>query len=65
MLSNPTGPTLLGFDVIFIGTLLAFKLVWRWNDYLWPFLIVAKQEQWTVQLAIANSIGRFSINWRP
>ena len=24
MLSNPTGPTLLGFDVIFIGTLLAF-----------------------------------------
>ena len=46
-----------------IGTLLAFNLVWRWNDYLWPFLIVAKQEQWTVQLAIANSIGRFSINW--
>ena len=46
-----------------IGTLLAFNLVWRWNDYLWPFLIVTKQEQWTVQLAIANSIGRFSINW--
>jgi alpha-1,4-digalacturonate transport system permease protein len=46
-----------------IGTLLAFNLVWRWNDYLWPFLIVSQQEQWTVQLAIANSIGRFSINW--
>lgn len=46
-----------------IGTLLAFNLVWRWNDYLWPFLIVNQQEQWTVQLAIANSIGRFSINW--
>lgn len=46
-----------------IGTLLAFNLVWRWNDYLWPFLIISQQEQWTVQLAIANSIGRFSINW--
>jgi len=46
-----------------IGTLLAFNLVWRWNDYLWPFLIVNQQDQWTVQLAIANSIGRFSINW--
>jgi alpha-1,4-digalacturonate transport system permease protein len=46
-----------------IGTLLAFNLVWRWNDYLWPFLIINQQEQWTVQLAIANSIGRFSINW--
>ena len=46
-----------------IGTLMAFNIVWRWNDYLWPFLIINQQEHWTVQLAIANSIGRFSINW--
>lgn len=46
-----------------IGTLLAFNLVWRWNDYLWPFLIITDQDQWTVQLAIANSIGRFGIDW--
>lgn len=46
-----------------IGTLLAFNLVWRWNDYLWPFLIITDQDQWTVQLAIANSIGRFGVDW--
>lgn len=46
-----------------IGTLLAFNLVWRWNDYLWPFLIITDQDQWTLQLAIANSIGRFGIDW--
>lgn len=46
-----------------IGTLLAFNLVWRWNDYLWPFLIITDQDQWTVQLALANSVGRYGINW--
>lgn len=46
-----------------IGTLLAFNLVWRWNDYLWPFLIISEQEKWTVQLALANSVGRFGIDW--
>lgn len=46
-----------------IGTLLAFNLVWRWNDYLWPFLIITDQDHWTLQLAIANSIGRFGIDW--
>ena len=46
-----------------IGTLLAFNLVWRWNDYLWPFLIITDQDKWTVQLALANSVGRFGIDW--
>lgn len=46
-----------------IGTLLAFNLVWRWNDYLWPFLIITEQEKWTVQLLLANSVGRFGIDW--
>lgn len=46
-----------------IGTLLAFNLVYRWNDYLWPFLIITEQEKWTVQLALANSVGRFGIDW--
>jgi alpha-1,4-digalacturonate transport system permease protein len=46
-----------------IGTLLAFNLVWRWNDYLWPFLVITDQDHWTLQLAIANSIGRFGIDW--
>ncbi|MBB3390993.1 alpha-1,4-digalacturonate transport system permease protein [Rhizobium sp. BK275] len=46
-----------------IGTLLAFNLVWRWNDYLWPFLIITDQDKWTVQVALANTVGRFGINW--
>ena len=46
-----------------IGTLFAFNIVYRWNDYLWPFLIISDQNKWTVQMAIANSVGRFGIDW--
>lgn len=46
-----------------IATLTAFNFVWRWNDYLWPFLIISDQESWTVQLALASNVGQWDINW--
>jgi alpha-1,4-digalacturonate transport system permease protein len=36
---------------------------WRWNDYLWPFLAINSEEKWTVQLALANYVGQWDINW--
>lgn len=46
-----------------IATLAAFTFVWRWNDFLWPFLVISDQSQWTVQLALASNVGQFDINW--
>lgn len=46
-----------------IATLAAFAFVWRWNDYLWPFLVINSEEKWTVQLALANYVGQWDINW--
>jgi alpha-1,4-digalacturonate transport system permease protein len=46
-----------------LATLAAFSFVWRWNDYLWPFLVITDQERWTVQLALANYVGQYSIDW--
>ncbi|HEY9348494.1 MAG TPA: carbohydrate ABC transporter permease, partial [Inquilinus sp.] len=46
-----------------IATLAAFTFVWRWNDYLWPFLVVNDQSRWTVQLALANYVGQWDIDW--
>ncbi|MEA9389729.1 carbohydrate ABC transporter permease [Acerihabitans sp. TG2] len=46
-----------------IATLTAFNFVWRWNDFLWPFLVISDQSQWTVQLALASNVGQFDINW--
>jgi alpha-1,4-digalacturonate transport system permease protein len=46
-----------------IATLTAFAFVARWNDYLWPFLIINDRSQWTVQLALASNVGQWDINW--
>lgn len=46
-----------------IATLTAFNFVARWNDYLWPFLIINDRQQWTVQLALAANVGQWDINW--
>lgn len=46
-----------------IATLAAFTFVWRWNDYLWPFLVISDQSHWTVQLALANYVGQYDIDW--
>ncbi|MDR3515866.1 MAG: carbohydrate ABC transporter permease [Azospirillaceae bacterium] len=46
-----------------IATLTAFNFVWRWNDFLWPFLIISDQDNWTVQLALASNVGQWDINW--
>lgn len=40
-----------------------FVLVWRWNDFLWPFLVINSQKLWTIQLALANYVGQYSIDW--
>lgn len=46
-----------------IATLTAFNFVDRWNDYLWPFLVINDRSQWTVQLALAANVGQWDINW--
>lgn len=46
-----------------IATLTAFNFVARWNDYLWPFLVINDNSQWTVQLALASNVGQWDINW--
>lgn len=46
-----------------IATLTAFSFVARWNDYLWPFLVINDRDQWTVQLALASNVGQWDINW--
>jgi alpha-1,4-digalacturonate transport system permease protein len=46
-----------------LASLAIFSFVWRWNDFLWPFLVINDQRKWTVQLALANYVGQYDINW--
>ena len=46
-----------------VASLSIFSFVWRWNDFLWPFLVISNQNKWTIQLALANYVGQYDIDW--
>jgi len=46
-----------------IATIAIFSFMWRWNDFLWPFIVGSANQTMTLQLALANFVGQFQINW--
>lgn len=46
-----------------IATIAIFSFMWRWNDFLWPFIVITERKNMTLQLALANFVGQFQINW--
>lgn len=51
----------LAKPVLAVLTIISF--MWRWNDYLWPKIIVSSKRNFTLQLALANFSGEYSIDW--
>lgn len=46
-----------------MSVLAIFSFMWRWNDYMWPLVIIQDMKKYTVQLALANFNGQFSVDW--
>lgn len=46
-----------------IATIAIFSFMWRWNDFLWPFIVISAKKKMTLQLALSNFVGQFQINW--
>lgn len=46
-----------------LAVLTIFSFMWRWNDFLWPLLVINNPKLYTVQLAIANFNGQFAVDW--
>ncbi|HTX72187.1 MAG TPA: carbohydrate ABC transporter permease [Rectinemataceae bacterium] len=46
-----------------VATIAIFSFMWRWNDFLWPFIVISMRKRMTLQLALANFVGQFQINW--
>ncbi len=46
-----------------IATLAIFSFMWRWNDYIWPLIAITDMNKYTMQLAIANLNGEFSMDY--
>lgn len=39
------------------------SFMWRWNDYIWPLLVISSKEKFTIQLALASFSGEYSVDW--
>lgn len=39
------------------------SFMWRWNDYLWPLLVITSKRHYTLQLALASFSGEYSVDW--
>lgn len=46
-----------------IAVLTIFSFRWRWNDYIWPLIVLNDPKKYTIQLALRNLVGSESIDW--
>lgn len=46
-----------------IATLSILSFMWRWNDFIWPLIVISEDRLYTLQLAIANLVGERAIDW--
>ncbi len=44
-------------------TLAIFSFVWRWNDYIWPLLVINNPHWFTLQIGIESIVGAQNVNW--
>ena len=44
-------------------TLAIFSFQWRWNDYIWPLLVLNDPNKFTLQIGIQSIVGAQNINW--
>lgn len=46
-----------------IITLAIFSFQWRWNDYIWPLIVLNDPNKYTVQIALRSLVGADNIDW--
>lgn len=46
-----------------LATLGIFIFTWRWNDFIWPFIVLSSESNSTLQLALARLNGAAGIEW--
>lgn len=48
-----------------IAALAVLSFTWRWNDFLWPLIVVSSPKLYTVQLALGMYAGEHIVQWGP
>jgi len=46
-----------------LAVLAIFSVMWRWNELLWPLVVLTRNDQFTLQLALNSFQGELSTQW--
>ena len=40
-----------------------FSVMWRWNDFLWPLIVLTRSESYTLQVGLNAFQGELNVQW--
>lgn len=46
-----------------LAVLTIFSVMWRWNDFLWPLIVLSRNELFTLQVGLHSFQGALNIQW--
>jgi alpha-1,4-digalacturonate transport system permease protein len=46
-----------------LAVLTIFSVMWRWNDFLWPLIVLNRSEFFTLQVGLASFQGELNVQW--
>lgn len=46
-----------------LAVLAIFSVLWRWNDFLWPLIVLSSRKNFTLQVGLNAFQGEFSVQW--
>lgn len=46
-----------------LAVLAIFSVVWRWNDFLWPLIVLGRKELFTLQVGLNTFAGELNVQW--
>ncbi len=46
-----------------IAVLAIFSVMWRWNDFLWPLVVLNRSEVYTLQIGLNAFQGELDVQW--
>ncbi|HEX7039091.1 MAG TPA: carbohydrate ABC transporter permease [Trueperaceae bacterium] len=46
-----------------LAVLAIFSVMWRWNDFLWPLIVLTRSEYFTLQVGLNAFQGELNVQW--
>lgn len=46
-----------------LAVLAIFSVMWRWNDFLWPLIVLTRSEHFTLQVGLNAFQGELNVQW--